>query len=264
MSQPGSPASMHRRETLNSGQHDAHTEAVPLHLKLLRWLRCARCCAGRGTLPRDALPSKTEQTSPSQQLTKVGLHTRTGEQQGSLTTSFCIEWTLELLVSIVAGLSSRSQPPERDEPWEGKRTGIEDWLHLFQEPCWSFVENSLFKKKSIFHTFRIPSCWKFPPVMRSIHNKTCGLICLSPKSKAVFWRDCACHTKVADVCQDYSCTSILHIQSWEHFSFWKEKPFCVISGCLGSFWYHQWGSTAQEGCGEGRYAHLALHTLNIL
>lgn len=36
--------------------------------------------------------------------------------------------------------------PEKDETWEGKGMGIENWFHLFQEPCWCFIVNSLFKK----------------------------------------------------------------------------------------------------------------------
>lgn len=41
---------------------------------------------------------------------KMSLHTRAEEWQGSLTTSHCIEWTLDLLVSVGAALSSRGQP----------------------------------------------------------------------------------------------------------------------------------------------------------
>lgn len=35
---------------------------------------------------------------------------------------------------------------EKDEVEEGERTGIENWFHLFQEPCRLFIVNYLFKK----------------------------------------------------------------------------------------------------------------------
>lgn len=160
LSQPGSPARRHKRETLNSGQRGARTEAV-LYLKLLGWQRCAHCCAMGGRVASKCPPEQSRAHLSIPTTDKMRLHTRAEEWQGPLTTSRRIEWTLDLLVSVGAALSSRGQPQRiQTEMSHGRgkgqkhRTGLISFRNLLDP----LLRTLCFKKKSIFHTFRIPSC----------------------------------------------------------------------------------------------------------
>lgn len=190
LSQPGSPARRHKRETQNSGQRDARTEAVLLYLKLLGWQRCAHCCAVGERIASKCPPEQSRAHLSIPTTDKMRLHTRAEEWQGPLTTSRRIEWTLDLLVSVGAALSSRGQPQRiqtemSHERGKGQkhRTGLISFRNLLDPLLRTFC----FKKKNPFFIHsEFQAAENPPPVMRSIHDKTCGLICLSLKSKAAF------------------------------------------------------------------------------